>query len=165
MLANMDNSVSSLTSKSTVSLASDVSLCAKKDVILAKFDALLKRLVGEVKSTMTFISVLYFKRIWHQVKPLIPPIAGARPEHLPRQGRRRIQGATRKNRLCNSHPTIIPAIPTLTKLQQPAPLCGGLGVDKFKMRIDCSRAEQARLRIQVRARAAPPHAHERAPEF
>jgi len=44
MLANMDNSVMF----HTTTLADDSTLCAKKDIILAKFDALLKKLGGEV---------------------------------------------------------------------------------------------------------------------
>jgi hypothetical protein len=44
MLADMDNSVMF----HTTGLADDSTLCAKKDIILAKFDALLKKLGGEV---------------------------------------------------------------------------------------------------------------------
>ena len=43
MLANMDNSVMF----HTTGLADDSTLCAKKDIIIAKFDALLKKLGGE----------------------------------------------------------------------------------------------------------------------
>ena len=44
MLADMDNSVMF----HTTGLADDSTLCAKKDIIIAKFDQLLKKLGGEV---------------------------------------------------------------------------------------------------------------------
>ena len=44
MLANMDSSVMF----HTTGLADDSTLCAKKDIIIAKFDQLLKKLGGEV---------------------------------------------------------------------------------------------------------------------
>jgi hypothetical protein len=47
MLANMDSSVMF----HTTGLADDSTLCAKKDIIIAKFDQLLKKLGGEVNSS------------------------------------------------------------------------------------------------------------------
>jgi hypothetical protein len=44
MLANFDSSVM----YRTTSLVDDSTLCAKKDIIIAKFDQLLKKLGGEV---------------------------------------------------------------------------------------------------------------------
>jgi hypothetical protein len=50
MLANMDSSVMF----HTTGLADDSTLCAKKDIIIAKFDQLLKKLGGEVNSNSSF---------------------------------------------------------------------------------------------------------------
>ena len=49
MLADVDFGVSSLSSGRTM-LADDSTLCAKKDIIIAKFDQLLKKLGVEVRS-------------------------------------------------------------------------------------------------------------------
>jgi hypothetical protein len=73
----------------TTSLVDDSTLCAKKDIIINKFDALLKKLGGEVCDDQQYICT---SKMFYRSSFVNGFITGARPQHQQREDQRGVQG-------------------------------------------------------------------------